>query len=377
MKKPFYILTDKHVIQQKLLAWFSANQRDFPWRLTYDSYQVWISEIMGQQTQMDRVVVYFKRWIRQFPDVAAVAGATEQEILKAWEGLGYYSRAKNIQRTARVLVNDYGGRIPADLNDLLGLPGIGPYTAAAILSIAYNKPSPLLDANVERLFSRLLDLDHPVKKAPAPAGLRMLAGDLLPEGRARLFNQALMEFGALVCRPKRPKCTNCPLRSHCLALQHDTVDLRPVVAAKGKKIEIEMACGIIIRQGKVFIQQRMGDDVWGGLWEFPGGRLRAGELPEQAARREIMEETEFSVSGVRFFATVVHHYTKYRVTLHGFICRLHGKNSTPVLHAASRYRWVSVADLSEFPFPAGHRQLVVRLREEGIDLLQSPCRQPD
>jgi len=186
----------------------------------------------------------------------------------------------------------------------------------------------------------------------------------LPEGRARLFNQALMEFGALICTPKMPRCPCCPLRSHCLALQHGTVELRPVVPKKGKKIEIEMACGIIVRQDRVYIQQRMRDDVWGGLWEFPGGRLEDGETPEQAACREIMEETEFAVSGLRFFATVVHHYTKYRVTLHGFTCRLQDCSFTPVLHAASRYRWTVVSGLSDFPFPAGHRQLVTRLLAE-------------
>jgi len=153
------------------------------------------------------------------------------------------------------------------------------------------------------------------------------------------------------------------------------VDLRPVVARKEKKVEIEMACGIIVRQDRVYIQQRMRDDVWGGLWEFPGGRLKAGDLPEQAARREIMEETEFAVSGLRFFATVVHHYTKYRVTLHGFTCRLQDKKSTPVLHAASRYHWSSLAGLSDFPFPAGHRQLVARLQEllTGHRIFPSPA----
>jgi len=364
MKKPFYVLRNKQVIQQQLLAWFAANKRNLPWRLEYDPYQVWISEIMGQQTQMDRVVEYFERWISQFPDVAAVAAATEQQILKAWEGLGYYCRARNIQRTAQLLVDEHGGRIPADLHDLLALPGIGPYTAAAILSIAYNQPCSLVDANVERLFARLLDLDQPVKKAPAPAGLRRVAEELLPQNQARLFNQALMEFGALVCKPKMPGCTVCPLSDHCLARQRGTVELRPVVAKKEKKIEIEMACGIIVRQDKVYIQQRMRDDVWGGLWEFPGGRMKDGETPEQTACREIMEETEFAVAGLRFFATVVHFYTKYRVTLHGFTCRLPDDRCTPVLHAASRYRWMPVSGLSDFPFPAGHRQLVVRLNKK-------------
>jgi len=351
-------------IRDELCAWFKANQRDLPWRRNYDPYQVWISEIMGQQTQMDRVARYFKRWMELFPDVAAVATAPEQQLLKAWEGLGYYSRAKNIQRTAALLLENHGGEIPADEKQLLALPGIGPYTAAAILSIAFNRPYPVLDANVERVFARLLDLDQPLKQALIRKRLQAVAAELLPTGKARLFNQALMEFGALVCRPKSPDCSHCPLTVYCRALQHGTVDRRPVPMQREKKIEINMACGIILHENTVYIQQRLPDDVWGSLWEFPGGRLKTGETPEQAACREVFEETEFSVSRLRPLATVVHHYTKYRVTLHGFTCRLQNAGTAPVLHAAVQYRWTPLSGLSDFPFPAGHRQLLSRLNSE-------------
>ncbi len=351
-------------MRDELCAWFKANQRDLPWRRNYDPYQVWISEIMGQQTQMERVVDYFIRWMDLFPDVVAVANASERKILKAWEGLGYYSRAGNIHRTAKLLVRKYDGRIPGDPQQLCTLPGIGPYTAAAIASIAYNKPCPVLDANVERLFARLIDLDVPVKQAPAPGILRKLAEQLLPPNNARLFNQALMEFGALVCTPRNPLCTTCILVDFCSARRRKTVEQRPVAGKKTRKIDIIMACGIIRSDDEFYIQRRLADDVWGGLWEFPGGRLKDGETPKQAARREIFEETEFSVFRLRPLAVVVHHYTKYRVTLHGFTCSLQKSSETPVLHAADRYTWVSLSGLADFPFPAGHRKLLAVLPDK-------------
>jgi len=344
-------------IREILCRWFIDNQRELPWRKTYHPYQVWIAEIMGQQTQMDRVVDYFNRWMRRYPTVEAVAQASETEILKAWEGLGYYSRARNILKTARLIATKYGGQLPESYATLLSLPGIGPYTAAAIASMSFNQDIPLIDANVERLFSRLVDCAVPVKEKQARELFHKLARKLLPAGEARIFNQALMEFGALVCRPGVPHCSVCLLAGFCRAYQAGTVSERPVRKTKVKKIEITMACCIIEKDGLYYIQQRMPDDVWGGLWEFPGGRLKEGERPEEAARREVFEETEFMVQELTPLATVVHHYTKYRVTLHGFLAALANDNEVPVLHAASRYAWVPLSALADFPFPAGHRKL--------------------
>ncbi|MBV5318631.1 MAG: A/G-specific adenine glycosylase [Desulfobulbaceae bacterium] len=348
--------------QQRLLDWFAANQRPLPWRRTYTPYHVWISEIMGQQTQIERVAVYFERWIALFPDIATVAAAPEQEILKAWEGLGYYSRARNIQRAARQLLATGQGAIPANQQQLLALPGVGPYTAAAILSIAFNLPYPLLDANVERLFARLGDIDSPLKQGSTKKRLASMAEALLYRDDPRSFNQALMELGALVCTPKKPNCGLCPVQAYCQAFRADTVDIRPLPAARQQRVDIIMACGIIRHESLFFIQQRLPDDIWGGLWEFPGGRLKEEELPIQAAAREIEEETGWQVSDLTPFTTVVHHYTRYRVTLHGFFCTLPAPLTEPELTAATRYAWVSLSHLSDFPFPSGHRQLVAALQ---------------
>lgn len=347
-----------------LLSWFSEHQRKLPWRSDYQPYHVWISEIMGQQTQMERVVQYFNNWINLFPDIRSVASAPEQSILKAWEGLGYYSRARNIRKTASILVREHDAEIPRDYKALLSLPGIGPYTAAAIMSIAFNEPVPLLDANVERVLCRVLDLDLPVKHKITRQQLTQLSKVLLPEDEPRNFNQALMELGALVCKPKSPDCFCCPVRKYCRALAVDTVDLRPVPGKKQQKIDIVMSCGIIIHGNRLYIQQRLADDVWGGLWEFPGGRLKNGETPEQAARREIAEETEFRVTDLRHFATVVHYYTKYRVTLYSFFCRLQDGQLTPVLHAASQFQWIERFEIKNFAFPSGHRKLIEKMETE-------------
>lgn len=348
--------------RRRLLTWFEQNQRPLPWRETYHPYHVWISEIMGQQTQMERVAHYFRRWIERFPDLGAVAEAPEQAILKAWEGLGYYSRARNIQRAAQELLAAGSPAIPADHATLLALPGIGPYTAAAILSIAFNLPFPLRDANVERLFARLADIDSPLKHTATQKRLAVMAQTLLDTGAPRLYNQALMELGALVCTPKKPVCPICPVQTHCRALKADTVEFRPLPTGKQKKIEIIMACGILHHRGRVFVQQRLADDIWGGLWEFPGGRLEEGETPNQAAAREIAEETGWQAPVLAPFQTVVHHYTRYRVTLHGFIGEVSALPGEPVLSAAQQSAWVPVAQLSDYPYPAGHRMLVAALQ---------------
>ncbi|MBM9512741.1 A/G-specific adenine glycosylase [Desulfobulbus marinus] len=360
----FICTTQQSNFQDLLLKWFHTHKRSLPWREEYIPYHVWISEIMGQQTQMERVADYFLRWIARFPSVAAVAAAPELDILKAWEGLGYYSRARNIQKTAQLLMEVYNGDVPASHKELLSLPGIGPYTAAAILSIGFNQPWPLLDANVERVFSRLADIDQPLKQKDTRKALENMAAELLYRKDPRNWNQALMEFGALVCTPKNPNCDQCPVQPFCLANKRDTVDWRPVPREKKKVIDITMACGILRRGNLFFIQQRLDDDIWGGLWEFPGGRLLENELPEQAVIREVAEETEWQVTNPVPFRSVVHYYTRYRVTLHSFWCQLPPTPVQPVLHAAKDANWVTLEELGEYPYPAGHRNLVQLLQRQ-------------
>jgi A/G-specific adenine glycosylase len=353
-------------LQQDLLNWFNAEKRDLPWRRDYLPYQVWISEIMLQQTQMDRVVHFYQRWMEHFPNLATLARASEQRVLKCWEGLGYYSRARNILKTAQIIVKEHGGELPRELSELLKLPGIGPYTAGAIASIAFNHDEPLVDANIARLFARLFDIAEPLNSPPIKKGLWQKAAELLPAGHARAFNQALMELGALVCTPKSPSCPQCPLKTFCQAHDKNCVDQRPVLGPGKKIITIEMATGILRHNNRLFIQQRLADDVWGGLWEFPGGRLQAEEKAHQAVIREFCEETGFRVKIAKKITTTIHHYTRYKVILHCFTCHFAGPKTSPTLTAAQECRWVSFAELDHYAFPAGHRKLIDFMKKEGL-----------
>ncbi len=359
--------------RSSLLRWFRRSARPLPWRNTYDPYHVWLSEVMLQQTQMERGVTYFNRWLLRFPDIESVAEATSSEILKYWEGLGYYARGRNLHKAAQLLMVKYNGELPRNYDELLQLPGIGPYTAAAVASIAFNQDIPVVDANVERVFARLFDIDRPLKGKGVHAGIVNMAEKLLPSGEARKFNQALMDLGGLICTPRNPDCAVCPVASHCEAYQGNFVEDRPIKKAKQPLIEIEMATGLLLHQGHIFIQQRHDNDIWGGLWEFPGGRLKSEESPEKAVKREYREETGFTVEICSKVTTVVHFYTKYRVILHCFRCRLNQESNLPDLKAAQAYHWVKDDQLDHYGFPAGHRKYIDYVRQTCPHILTSEC----
>lgn len=353
-------------LQQALLIWFDKNQRDLPWRHNYEPYQIWISEIMAQQTQMDRVVKYHNRWMNSFPDIHSLARASEDQILKCWEGLGYYSRARNIYKTANLLIDKHNATLPKRIKTLLSLPGIGPYTASAIASIAYGEDVAVVDANIERIFARLFNIDLIPGSPEAKREYWQKATALLPKGEARNFNQALMELGALVCLPKQPNCSVCPVATHCLALQYDLIPERPIPKKSTKTIPIKMATGVLLHQGFVFIQQRLADDVWGALWEFPGGRMKEDETAEDTVVREYMEETELAVRVDSKITTTIHHYTRYKVTLHCFFVSLQQHESDPVLHAAQEFHWIPFEQIDQYAFPAGHRKLITFMKSNKL-----------
>ena len=341
----------------RLLDWFAVSMRPLPWRENYDPYSVWISEIMLQQTQMDRGVAYFNIWMRVFPTIASVAAADEETILKTWEGLGYYSRARNLHATAKIVMSRFNGVFPSNITEIRDLPGIGEYTAGAIASIAFNQPYPAVDANVMRIFSRICDIDVPLTLHGVRTFITESVRSLTPTDSPRLFCQALMELGALVCA-KKPDCPACPLSGYCEAYRLGTVTKRPKQKMKTTYSYLEMSTGIMMRDGLVFIQKRPPYGVWGGLWEFPGGCLEPGETPEQALVREVMEETELPVNAGDKVAVIRHSYTTCRVTMNAFYCDILDREKEPVLHAAVEGKWVSPKETANYAFPAGHRKLL-------------------
>jgi A/G-specific adenine glycosylase len=352
---------------RQLLDWVEANKRPLPWRETYSPYAVWLSEIMLQQTQMERGAEYFRRWMRRLPTIRSVAEAHPDTLLKLWEGLGYYSRVRNLQQAARIMLEKHNGEVPDDLAALRALPGIGEYTSGAILSIAFNQPVPAVDANVERVFARLFDLDQPVRGVATADFIRHMATALIPPGAAREFNQALMELGGLVCS-RKPRCEICPLAQFCQARRLGVQAERPVPGKKTRATALEIISGVLMYQGKVFVQKRLDSGVWAGFWEVPGGSLEAGETPEQGIVREFFEETEFRVRVRRYLGPIRHAYTRYRILMHCFICEFEQlpdaaphEPPRPILHAATEYRWLAPEDLArdgDLTLPAGHRNLV-------------------
>ena len=348
-------------IAAALLDWFSRHKRDLPWRETYSPYHVWISEIMLQQTQMERGVDYFKRWIARFPDLDSLAAARQDEVLKLWEGLGYYSRARNLHKAAQIVMDQHGGALPTSTEALLALPGIGPYTARAIASIAFQQDECVVDANVERLVSRLYDIEQPIKSRQAQEDVGKFALRLLPKGHARDFNQALMEFGSLVCSPRNPACAGCCLAEFCLARKNGVQEERPVIVKAPSPIYISMATGVLIHDRRILTQKRRADDIWGNLWEFPGGVVENGETPDQAVIREYLEETGLTVNHPVPIASFKHSFTRFRVTLYAFCVTLLSSPQELTLQAAQEHRWASWSEILKLAFPAGHRKLVRHL----------------
>jgi len=262
----------KRSIQNSLARWFEKERRDLPWRKTQDPYAIWISEIMLQQTQVATVIPYYERFLKAFPTVHHLAKTNLSKVLKVWEGLGYYSRARNLHRASQVVVNHFAGKVPDNLKDLLSLPGIGRYTAGAILSIAYNKEAPILDGNVKRVLSRLFVVSgHPVR-GKTEDHLWQISESLLPKGHSNSFNEALMDLGSMICTPKDPLCPKCPLQNLCNG--KGAPERYPGKKDRRNIPHIEAVSAVIQRDGKVLLAQRPPRGLLGGLWEFPNWRIQ-------------------------------------------------------------------------------------------------------
>lgn len=345
--------------RRAVIDWYRKNARPLPWRGTTDPYRVWVSEIALQQTRVDQGTPYIERFLDDFPDVRTLAAASSDAVLKRWEGLGYYARARNIHRAARIIVDEYGGALPKSACELQKLPGIGPYTAGAISSIAFDTPVPILDGNVKRLLTRLTDLKECIDDAKTVEALWALSAYLVQGRSAGDFNQGLMEIGAAVCTPRSPSCADCPVAQFCLARKRGTQSLRPVRQKKQAVPHYQVAIAAIRKNGRYLLGRRPENGLLGGLWEFPGGKIKHGEKVRTAIEREIREELDIRVAVGEQIATVHHAYSHFRVTLHVFLCRHVSGQPTPRAH--TDLKWVQPSRFREFAIPKANHKFLDKL----------------
>jgi len=312
-----------------LAKWFGENGRDLPWRRTRDPYAILVSEFMLQQTQVVTVMPYYERWLERFPDFTALATAAEADVLHAWQGLGYYARARNLHRAAKYVVQHHGGRLPDDPEAISQLPGVGRYTVGAIASFAFDQPVATVDANIGRVLARLADFREPVDTPAGLAALWQVAASMLPAKGGRLHNSALMELGALLCTPRQPQCLICPVRSHCATKSPESL---PVKKPRPKTVAIDENSGWIVKNGRVLLEKQTGSR-WKGLWKLP--RL------ETAPEGEVLHEAEYP-------------FTHHRVRLRVFAV------SAPK-GTGEEQEWFPLAEVEAVPMPSPHRRAVRRL----------------
>lgn len=339
--------------QTALLAWYNKNKRNLPWRKDQDPYKVWISEIMLQQTQVDTVIPYFHRFVEQFPTVYDLAAADEQQVLKAWEGLGYYSRARNLQHAVKEVVADYGGEVPSNPQELGKLKGIGPYTQGAILSIAFNQPEPAVDGNVMRVLSRVLNIDDDIAKGKTRKVFENITRELIYKDDPSSFNQAVMELGALVCTPKSPMCLLCPVREYCRAYEEGIQEQLPVKSKKAKQT-VKTYKAILIRnsQGQVVIEKRPDTGLLANLWQFPmvPSNIKTIEQVEQWLYKEY--GLDVIINKKRGQLKHVFSHIIWNINVYDAIIEQQSITDEP------RLRFVKQTELNDYPFPVSHQKMM-------------------
>jgi len=345
-------------IQKRLLEWYNKNKRDLPWRKTEDPYAIWVSEIMLQQTQVATVIPYYQKFLKSFPTVRHLAKADLSKVLKVWEGLGYYSRARNLHRASQVVLNRFHGIIPNNLNDLLSLPGIGRSTAGAILSFAFQKEAPILDGNAKRVISRLFAVSDNPAKGKTEDLLWKISESLIPKGFSNPFNQALMDLGSMLCTPKEPGCDQCPLHQYCKGYLSGKPESYPPRTVKKRIPHITALSAVIQRDGKVFISQRPPSGLLGGLWEFPNWRIEEKRRLRLRLRlrKYIKKETGLNVEVKEPVGTFHQTYSHFKLTLHTYHCQSRD--------AKEKGKWVPISKLRLFPMSRIHRRIAQMIDAE-------------
>ena len=348
----------------ELLNWYQDHKRQMPWRGEADPYKIWISEIMLQQTRVDQATPYFQNFISQFPSVYDLAKADQQEVLKAWEGLGYYSRARNLHAASKMVVEEFDGKVPETYDEIIKLKGVGPYTAAAITSIAFNKPNAVVDGNVIRVLTRYFGIEDDTRSTKTRRKVQEFASELIDPEHPGDFNQAMMELGSEICTPSNPDCQNCPIQTGCVATKMAKTDTIPYKSPAKKKPHHIIGVGIIEREedDKILIALRPNDAMLGGLWEFPGGKKEDGEKIQQTVERELKEELGVEVKAYKELMSLKHTYSHFSITMHAWFCKLISGDPKP--KESQEVRWVSREELGKFPFPKANKVLTEKLTQK-------------
>ena len=344
-----------------LIDWYNAHQRELPWRIHPHPYHTLICEFMAQQTQINTLIPYYERWLIKYPTIQDVANSSEDSILKSWEGLGYYSRARNLHKTCQVITNDYNAVVPDSPDILLSLPGVGPYISAAVASIAYEIPVAVVDGNVLRVFTRLYGLFDDIGKDKTKQTIQKRLNQDIQQYQPSVFNQGLMELGATICTPKKPNCIQCPLSSICYAKNMDQTETLPIKSKKAPIPHHTVVVAIIKNnQDHFLITKRKKNQLLGGLWEFPGGKVKSNETLEDALHREIKEEVNLDIKINGFLCKVDHAYSHFKITMHAFICDVIDPSNLSC-KSADDYSWINVTQLDEFAFPKANSVVIAHL----------------
>lgn len=353
---------EENSFSDDLIDWYHRHKRDLPWRITEDPYKIWVSEIMLQQTRVDTVIPYYNRFLKAFPTVFDLAKADQQKVLKLWEGLGYYSRGRNLHNAAKTVARKFDGKLPSGYDEIISLKGIGPYSAAAILSIAFKKKYAVVDGNVIRVITRYFSIRDDIRSTVTKKRVQVLVDSLIPPDYPGDFNQGIMELGATVCKPRNPECSNCPLSVNCIACNSAQTEVIPYKSKAKKVPHHHIAVGLIVNSdNKLLIALRPEKSMLGGLWEFPGGKKEKHETLEETVTRELKEELGVEVQVYSKFRDLKHTYSHFKITLHAYWCRITG--GKPIPKSSQELRWVSLDEIDEHPFPKANKTLVLELRK--------------
>ena len=343
-------------LRRRLLGYYQRSKRDLPWRMSSDPYVVWVSEVMLQQTQVSSALPYFHRWMARFPTLESLAAAGEDDVLHAWQGLGYYRRARLLRAAAKRVLARHGGQVPRDPAQLRELPGVGRYSAAAIASIAFGHPVAVVDGNVRRVLARLFRLRESPSAGPLGPRLWRLAEHLLPARHAGRFNQAMMDLGATICTPRAPRCGDCPLRPLCRAAREGVAEKYPQAPNAPPMRAVQAVAGLLRRQGRwLVVRPRAARGRWAGLWQFPNTECRPGESAEAALRRAFADAVGLAVRVGNVQMAVKHSVTRFRIHLEAHLCTARRGRASP--KGVDELAWKRGFELSALAMPAPHRRI--------------------